>query len=234
VPTSDTSRQGTATLPVVPGRVAIFDLDRTIVPGSSLTELARVLADHGLLRRATIARHLVTREVFARRGVGDSSAERIRRGALEAVAGCDHALLVELARLAGQTVAERAYPGARWLLQHHLDAGDFCVILSAAPQELVETVAAALGAHRAVGSRGTVVAGRMTGGLDGPFCYGQGKLTRLAAEVGPVDMTSACAYADSASDLPLLRACGHPVAVNPDRRLLRAAVEATWPVLRFT
>jgi HAD superfamily hydrolase (TIGR01490 family) len=142
-------------------------------------------------------------------------------------------VLVELAATAGRTVAGRAYPGARWLLRQHVDAGDFCVILSAAPQELVEVVAAALGAHRAVGSRGAVSDGKMTGELDGPFCYGMGKLARLAAEVGPVDMSTACAYADSASDLPLLRACGYPVAVNPDRRLRQAADAGSWPVLRF-
>lgn len=49
-----------------------------------------------------------------------------------------------------------------------------------------------------------------------------------------MELASAAAYADSASDLPLLSSCGHPVAVNPDRRLWKAAQAAGWPVLRFS
>jgi len=107
-------------------------------------------------------------------------------------------------------------------------------VLSASPQELVEAIVAALGAHRGVGTRATVEDGRFTGGLDGPFCYGAGKLDRLVADVGPVDLRHAFAYADSASDLPVLLACGHPVAVNPDRGLRAVAEQRGWPVLRFT
>ena len=44
----------------------------------------------------------------------------------------------------------------------------------------------------------------------------------------------AYAYADSASDLPLLMACGHPVAVNPDRRLREVARQRRWPILGFS
>jgi HAD superfamily hydrolase (TIGR01490 family) len=220
-------------LPVVPGRVAIFDLDRTIVPGSSLVDLARLLTANGLLRRRTVLQQVAANQSFARKGAGDRRVDRLRRAALHAMSGCEQTRLIELAHEAGLAVAGRAYPGARWLLDRHLADGDFCVVLSAAPQELVEGVASALGAHRAVGSRSAVHAGRLTGELDGPFCYGEGKLARLASEVGPIDFSTASAYADSASDLPLLEACGQPVAVNPDRRLRRHAEAAGWPVLRF-
>ena len=63
--------------------------------------------------------------------------------------------------------------------------------------------------------------------------HGPGKLERLRAELGEVDLGRAFAYADSGSDLPLLRACGGPVAVNPDRRLREVAASAGWPVLRL-
>jgi HAD superfamily phosphoserine phosphatase-like hydrolase len=112
-------------------------------------------------------------------------------------------------------------------------AGDFVVILSASPQELVEVVAAGLGVHRAVGSQAAVHDGRFTGALDGPFCYGPGKVDRLAAELGSDALASAVAYADSASDLPLLRGAAEAVAVNPDRRLRHEAERRGWPILRF-
>ncbi|MGH9040485.1 MAG: HAD family hydrolase, partial [Acidimicrobiia bacterium] len=119
-------------------------------------------------------------------------------------------------------------------LDMHLAVGDFCVIASASPQELVEAAARSLGAHRAVGTRAQVADGCFTGALDGPFCHGRGKLARLWVELGTADLSEATAYSDSTSDLPMLNAAGRPVAVNPDRRLRKMATEAGWPVVRLT
>jgi len=214
-------------------RLAVFDLDRTLLPGSSLMELGRALADRHVIERTTVARHAVRAAVFARRGLPDTRIARLRESLLAAAADHDRDELVSVARAVGPEIASGAYPAARWLIDRHHTAGDICVVLSASPQELVEVVAAELGADRAVGTRTEVVDGRLTGRLDGPFCHGSGKLERLREELGPVDLARAVAYADSGSDLPLLTACGHPVAVNPDRRLREAATSAGWPVLRL-
>lgn len=215
------------------GGVALFDLDRTLVPGSSLMELGRALADRKVIDRTTVARHVVKAAVFRRRGLADDRIQGLRESLLAAAADRDHDQIAAVAREVGPEIASTAYPAARWLIDQHHAAGDTCVVLSASPQELVEAVGAGLGADRAVGTRTEVVDGRFTGRLDGPFCHGAGKLLRLEAEMGAIDLTTASAYADSASDLPLLTACGHPVAVNPDRRLRQAASTAGWPVLSF-
>ena len=138
-------------------------------------------------------------------------------------------VLVEVA----SEVAASVYPGARWLLEEHLERGDFCIVLSASPHELVSAVSGLLGAHRGVGTVAEVVDGCYTGRLSGPFCQGRGKLDRLAQEVGPVQLSQAAAYSDSSSDLVLLRSCRRPVAVNPDRALRAAARASGWPILRF-
>lgn len=213
--------------------VAIFDLDRTLVPGSSLMELGRALADRKVIQRTAVARHAVRAAGFARRGMADSRIARLRESLLAAAADRDQEQLASVAREVGPEIASSAYPAARWLMARHKAAGDTCVVLSASPQELVEAVGHALGADRAVGTRTEVVDGRLTGRLDGPFCHGPGKLERLEAELGPLDLAGATAYADSGSDLPLLASCGRPVAVNPDRRLRQAATSAGWPVLRL-
>jgi len=215
-------------------RVAIFDLDRTLVPGSSLMELGRALADRKVIDRGAVARHALKAAVFARRGLPDGRIARLRETLLAAAADHDRDQVAAIAREVGERVASSAFPAGRWLIDAHHRAGDTCILLSASPQELVESVGAALGADRAVGTRTEVVDGRFTGRLDGPFCHGAGKLEALAADLGPVDLRHASAYADSGSDLPLLRACGHPVAVNPDRRLLDAAHAHGWPVLRLS
>jgi phosphoserine phosphatase len=124
-------------------------------------------------------------------------------------------------------------PSARMLVHRHLLAADFCVVLSASPQELVDAVVYGLGAHRGVGTRVEVVDGHLTGELVGPFCYGGGKLERLRMELGDVELEAAWAYADSMSDLPLLERAAHAVAVRPDRSLRRIARERSWPILDF-
>jgi HAD superfamily hydrolase (TIGR01490 family) len=214
-------------------RLAIFDLDRTLVPGSSLAPLARLLADAGLISRRRLAGAAVQHARFAARGASDADVQRLRAEALSVVAGLDRAVLLPLTVTVGARVAGTATAAARLLLQLHRERGDFCVVLSASPQELVEVVGEHLGAHRSIGTRGEVVDGRFTGRLDGPFCYGPGKLQRLTAALGPVDLTSAYAYADSGSDVPLLEACGNPVAVQPDRRLRTVARARGWPVIRL-
>lgn len=214
-------------------RLAVFDLDRTLLPGSSLMILGRALHRAGLVDGRELAGWMAREAAFARRGEGPSTAPRLLAGLLASVAGREAAPYLTVARNLGDELAGAALPGARWLLDMHLAVGDFCVVASASPQELVEAAARALGAHRAVGTRTRLAGGCFTGQLDGPFCHGRGKLARLWVELGTADLSQATAYSDSASDLPLLEAAGRPVAVNPDRRLRRAAVAAGWPVVRL-
>jgi phosphoserine phosphatase len=77
--------------------------------------------------------------------------------------------------------------------------------------------------------------GRYTGDLRGPFVYGKGKveaMRRYTDEHG-IDLDASYAYSDSASDLPMLKAVGNPVVVNPDEALLAVAKAEGWRVMRF-
>jgi HAD superfamily hydrolase (TIGR01490 family) len=224
---------GAARLPDHNGRLAVFDLDRTLLPGSSLSLFGLALHRAGMVGSRRMAGYLAREAVFVRRGQGVSAAHRLLAALLADVTDREAAPLLDVAEGLGDDLARTARPGARWLLDRHLAAGDFCVIASASPQPLVEAAARALGAHRAVGTRAEVRDGRFTGRLDGPFCHGRGKLARLWFELGTPGLSQATAYSDSMSDLPLLTAAGRPVAVNPDRRLRREARTQGWPVLTF-
>jgi HAD superfamily hydrolase (TIGR01490 family) len=213
--------------------LAIFDLDRTLIDGSSLVELGRELVHRGIVRPGTVARQAMAQMAFRRHGLSDTRLERIVATLLHEVKGLDVGSVEEASKAAGVAVASRVHIGARFLIDHHLAAGDFCVVVSASPQVLVEAVTGALGMHRAVGSRLEVANGRYTGRFDGPFCYGPGKLIRLEEELGRFDLGAATAYADSGSDLPLLERCGSAVAINPDSRLRQAARKQSWPILQF-
>ena len=231
--TASGSPEGPTRLPDPQGRLAVFDLDRTLLPGSSLGLFGRALHRAGMVGSRRMAGYLAREVVFVRRGQGTSAAHRLLAALLADVADREAGPLLDVAEGLGDDLARTARPGARWLLDRHLDAGDFCVIASASPQPLVEAAARALGAQRAVGTRAEVCNGRFTGRLEGPFCHGRGKVARLRVELGPADLSRASAYSDSMSDLPLLSAAGRPVAVNPDRRLRREARTQGWPVLTF-
>ena len=118
----------------------------------------------------------------------------------------------------------------------HQDAGRPAFIVSAAGNEVVGALAPVLGMEGGIGTSYEVDAeGRFTGRLDGPFVYGPGKVEAMeefAAEHG-IDLAASYAYSDSLSDLPMLRAVGNPVAVNPDPPLAALAKEEGWQVLRF-
>lgn len=148
-------------------------------------------------------------------------------------AGFELAPLVAVVDTVGADVARLVPPAALRLVSQHRELGDYCVVLSSSPQELVERVAAHLGIQRGVGTRAEVIDGKLTGRLDGAFCHSDGKLARLRDELGMVDLRRTFAYSDAGSDLPLLSACGYPVAVNPDRQLRSAARAAGWPIIKL-
>ena len=117
----------------------------------------------------------------------------------------------------------------------HQDAGRPVFIVTAASQELADTLARVLVLDGGIGMRSEVRDGVYTGRPAGPFTYREGKaeaIRQLAAERG-IDLSESYAYSDSESDLPMLRAVGHPVAVNPDSALARVAREEGWRIMRF-
>jgi phosphoserine phosphatase len=129
----------------------------------------------------------------------------------------------------------RVYPETLRAAYAHQDAGRPAYILTAASQELADVLARVLIFDGGIGTRSEVRDGVYTGRADGPFVYGEGKaeaLREVAAREG-IDLSASYAYSDSASDLPMLRAVGHPVAVNPDARLERVAREEGWQIMRF-
>jgi phosphoserine phosphatase len=117
----------------------------------------------------------------------------------------------------------------------HQDAGRPVFIVTAASQEMAELLAHVLHFDGGIGSRSEVRDGIYTGKPAGPFTYREGKaeaIREVAAERG-IDLAESYAYSDSESDLPMMRAVGHPVAVNPDSALESVAREEGWQIMRF-
>jgi HAD superfamily hydrolase (TIGR01490 family) len=133
-------------------------------------------------------------------------------------------------------ILPRIYPQMLDEVHRHQDEGRATFIVSAAGNDLVRMLARVLGMEGGIGTRWAVGRnGKYTGEMDGPFVYGEGKVEamRRFAEKHDIDLAASYAYSDSASDLPMLRAVGHPVVVNPDHALAEVAKAEGWEVMRF-
>jgi HAD superfamily hydrolase (TIGR01490 family) len=182
-----------------------------------------------------LARDLWANVKFRLRGSTDEETDLLRDRILDAIAG--HSV-VDLARLGPEVLAgilPRAYPQMLEVAWGHQDAGRPIYIVTAASQEIAALLAQVLVFDGGIGMRSEVRDGFYTGRPDGPFTYREGKAVaiREVAEREGIDLAESFAYSDSESDLPMLRAVGHPVAVNPDAELLRVARAEGWQVMTF-
>jgi HAD superfamily hydrolase (TIGR01490 family) len=214
---------------------AFFDLDRTLMAGSSGMHWARAAHRSGLLPRRQLWADAWANVMFRLQGSTDEGTERVRDRVSAWIAGRRVADLDRLAPLVLAGVLPRLYPQMLDVAYRHQDAGCPVFICTAATQGTAEMLAHVLGFDGAAGSRLEARDGVYTGGFDGPFCYREGKPARMRelAEARGLDLAGSWAYSDSGSDLPMLRAVGHPVAVNPDRELALVARANDWEIMRF-
>jgi HAD superfamily hydrolase (TIGR01490 family) len=220
----------------MPREAAFFDLDRTLISGSSGLPWARAAAKAGLISRRQMAKWGVDALRFRLRGASDEATENLMAEIKQVFQGTSAR---DIARMAPEVlvgVLPRIYPEMLEEVYAHQDAGRRTFIVSAAGDELVQLLARILYMDGGIGTAYEVGEdGLFTGELGGTFMYGEGKveaMRRFADELD-IDLEASYAYSDSASDLPMLRAVGHPVVVNPDEPLARIAREEGWRVMRF-
>src|SRR5436190_11948236 len=215
---------------------AFFDLDKTLMQGSSAFQFGRAAYRAGLLSRRQLVSDAIANAQFRLRGATDESSVALRDRIAQSLAGTP---VRDLERLGADVLAgilPRVYPQMLALAHEHQDAGRRAYIVTAASQELADILARVMALDGAIGSSiSEVVDGVYTGRATGVFVYHHGKaqaIEELAGREG-ISLTDSYAYSDSESDLPMLRAVGHPVAVNPDGALGRIARQEGWQVLRF-
>lgn len=216
-------------------RAAFFDLDKTLVPGSSLFLLARGLYERDYYRAFDIMRMGAGQVAYRLGGESEKGMRKTREAALEFVAGRTQDELREMGReLAEERILPRVYEGITRVIDQHREAGDLTFLTTASPIELAEIVAESLGMTGALGTTAEVTPdGRYTGRLLGEgILHHEAKARAVAtmAESHDIDLAESYAYSDSINDLPLLELVGHPSAVNPDRELRSIARGRGWPV----
>jgi HAD superfamily hydrolase (TIGR01490 family) len=216
---------------------AFFDLDKTVIARASMAAFGHHFYRGGLISRTTVVRAMATQLVYLHLGASEQKLDRIRESVLRLTRGWDQSEVSRIVRETLDDVVEPIiYAEALELLEQHQAAGRRVYIVSASPQEIVAPLAEYLGVDGVIASRAVVdLDGRYTGEMDfyayGPF---KAEAMRAVAEEAGIDLAASYAYSDSYTDVPMLEAVGHPVAVNPDRVLARLARDRGWETRQFS
>jgi HAD superfamily hydrolase (TIGR01490 family) len=219
-----------------PRAAAFFDLDKTLMAGSSGMQFARIAANQGIVGKRRLAGWAFEHFRYRLRGTTDERTAEVLKVARELITGIPAKTIDRMGPEVMAAILPRVFPQMLEEVYAHQDAGRPTFIVSAAGNGVVEQLAHVLGMDGGIGTRYEVDAeGNFTGHLDGPFVYGPGKVDAMRefAAAHGIDLAQSYAYSDSLSDLPMLRAVGNPVAVNPDPPLAEIARAEGWQTLHF-
>jgi HAD superfamily hydrolase (TIGR01490 family) len=214
---------------------AFFDLDRTIIATSSATAFTGPLFKGGLITRREVLRASYAQFLFLTAGADHQQSERVRIFLSSLIAGWDVAQVDQIvAETLHDLISPHVYAEAVELIRDHHEADRDVVVVSASGQALVEPIAEMLGADHVIATKLAVDDGKYTGEIEF-YAYAQNKARAIAelAEQEGYDLADCWAYSDSVTDVPMLEAVGHPVAVNPDKGLRRHALAQGWPIRDF-
>jgi HAD superfamily hydrolase (TIGR01490 family) len=216
-------------------RLALFDLDNTLLAGDSDYEWGQFLIEQGVLERDEYEAQ--NRTYYEQYVAGSLDIHEFLGFALRPLAEHEP---TDLARWHAEFMASRVRPmigePARELVRAHQRAGDLCAIITATNSFVTRPIANEFGVEHLIATEPESRGGRFTGRVAGTPCFREGKVTRLnewlAARGGRLgDFSESSLYSDSHNDLPLLERVTRPVAVDPDERLAAVARERDWPVM---
>lgn len=214
---------------------AFFDLDHTLISRATPLALANSFRRRRLIRRRDLLRAAAWHLIFLVRGLEE---EAVRKGACEGMILLKGISVDELNEMLGDAMEHvltpLVYAEPMDLLERHHRRGEPAYVLSASLHEVVLHIALDLGFDGGIGSTCEIVDGVYTGkALDPCFGVHKANAMRELAERESIDLGRSTAYSDSHTDLAFLEAVGNPVAVNPDRKLRKVAIDRDWPVVRF-
>jgi HAD superfamily hydrolase (TIGR01490 family) len=216
-------------------RLALFDLDNTLLAGDSDYEWGQFLVDRGILEREEYEAQ--NRAYYDQYAAGTLDIHEYLGFALRPLAA--HAP-EDLARWHADFMQSRILPmvgaPARGLVRRHLERGDLCAIITATNSFVTAPIAREFGVGHLIATEPESHEGRFTGRVAGTPCFREGKVRRLEEWLSGrgrrlADFTESSFYSDSHNDLPLLERVTRPVAVDPDAQLRAAAGRRGWEVI---
>jgi len=213
-------------------KLALFDLDNTLLAGDSDHAWGEFMVQQGL----------VNAEDYGKKN--DDFYQDYLAGTLDMVAYAEFALepltrysLAELDTIHKQFMAQVIIPmigpKALALLDEHRNQGDTLVIVTATNDFITAPIAKYLNIAHLIATPTQCIEGRYTGKLSGAPCFKAGKIDKLNTwmDENGHKIEGACFYSDSHNDIPLLALVDVPVAVDPDDKLKAHALANNWPVM---
>ncbi len=218
-------------------RAAFFDVDNTLIRGSTIYFLGRGMYQRGYFTKKDISRFVVANLRF--RLTGKENKEEIARfqkSATDFIGGHSVSDIEAIAQeIYDEFVSPAIWQGTIDIAQKHLSNNEEVWLVTAAPEDMAILIANRLGFTGALGSKAEIRDGSYTGAMSGALLHGKEKAVAvkdLALRVG-LNLDDCYAYSDSNNDLPLLQCVGHPSAINPDAILGLRAMAEGWPIHDF-
>ena len=210
--------------------VVFFDLDRTLISAISGRELAKGALRQGLISfpvlikaaYLSLVNKLSLKDPFT---IIDNMTGWLKGVPAETIKSL-------CSRVTGDALIPSVFPAPRLEIDKHRMEGASVVILSSALSQICIEMADYLGIDDVLCSEIEIVNGYCTGFLKGPPCFGEEKMKRLRSycEINNNKTDKSWYYGDSIHDLPALSVAGHPVCINPDRKLRKTAMEKKWEI----
>lgn len=218
-------------------RAAFFDVDNTLIRGSTIYLLGRGMYQRGYFTKKDISRFVLANLRF--RLTGKENKEEIARfqkSATDFIGGHSVKDIEAIAQeIYDEYVSPAIWQGTIEIAQKHLSSNEEVWLVTAAPEDMAVLIAKRLGLTGALGSKAEIKDGAYTGAMLGALLHGKEKVVAvqdLAQRTG-LNLAECYAYSDSHNDLPLLQCVGHPSAINPDAILGLRAMAEGWPIYDF-
>lgn len=218
-------------------KLALFDLDHTLIPFDSGMAWTRFLIEEGVLGPEFETLYLEECKLYVQ---GRLDIHALHRAMVAPLRALPPAELDRRLQAFGERLRPTLPAAAQALVARHREAGELCCVITATTRFIAERFARGFGIEHLLATEAALDAeGRLTGEIDGLPCYREHKLTRLrqwlaSRGLGLEDFECSAFYSDSFNDLPLMQAVSHPVAVRPDPRLREVAERQGWPIEMLT
>lgn len=216
---------------------AFFDLDKTVIAKASMLAFGPPFYKEGLISRRTAIRSAYAQLIYRHRGANDQKLARLRETVLALTKGWDQNRVTQIVtRTLSEIVEPLIYQEALDLMEFHKQHNRLIYLVSASPIEILAPLGNYLNVDGVIGSKSKIDSnGYYTGEMEF-YSYGPYKVDAMHELADQLDLSleDSYAYSDSYTDIPMLEAVGHPVAVNPDKVLTKRAKEKGWEMLTFS
>jgi len=218
-------------------RVAFFDVDNTIIRGSTIFFLGRGMYQRGFFSKRDISAFVLANLRYRLTGTEKpEEIEKFQNAATDFIGGHN----VKEIEAIGSEIYDEFVSPALWqgtidIANKHLADSVEVWLVTAAPQDMAVLIANRLGFTGALGTKAEIINGVYTGKMNGLLLHGNQKAIAIKelANAQGIDLKNSYAYSDSHNDFPLLTAVGNPAAINPDTLLQIRAIRENWPIYDF-